>query len=351
LTLQTELESLLYRVEKPGRYVGGEYNQVVKPLGSVETHVALVFPDIYDIGQSNLGLAILYDVLNRQPDILAERAYAPWIDMETQLREHNLPLFSLESKTPLSEFDILGFTLPYEQIYTNVLNILDLAGVPLLSNQRSATDPLIIAGGQACYNPEPMADFIDAFAIGEGEEIILEITQIYQAWKRAGAAREDLLSALAKVPGVYVPSLYTVSYNPDGTIQAVRPRSKHANSPVVKRIMPKLPQPLTHFIVPNVQTVHDRLSVEIMRGCTRGCRFCHAGMVNRPVRERSVEEIITAIKDGLGATGYDEVGILSLSSSDYTQILPLTQKTYREYRTRRSGSAYLPYVSHPSPWN
>ena len=167
--MQTELESLLYRVEKPGRYVGGEYNQVVKPWGSVETHVALVFPDIYDIGQSNLGLAILYDILNRQPDILAERAYAPWIDMETQLREHNLPLFSLESKTPLSEFDILGITLPYEQIYTNVLNILDLAGVPLLSNQRSATDPLIIAGGQACYNPEPMADFIDAFAIGEGE--------------------------------------------------------------------------------------------------------------------------------------------------------------------------------------
>jgi len=159
LTLQTELESLLYRVEKPGRYVGGEYNQVMKPWGSVETHVALVFPDIYDIGQSNLGLAILYDILNRQPDTLAERAYAPWIDMETQLREHNLPLFSLESKTPLSEFDILGITLPYEQIYTNVLNILDLAGIPLLSNQRSATDPLIIAGGQACYNPEPNGRF------------------------------------------------------------------------------------------------------------------------------------------------------------------------------------------------
>lgn len=332
MTLQTELESLLYRVEKPGRYVGGEYNQVMKPWGSVETHVALVFPDIYDIGQSNLGLAILYDILNRQPDILAERAYAPWIDMETQLREHNLPLFSLESKTPLSEFDILGITLPYEQIYTNVLNILDLAGIPLLSNQRNATDPLIIAGGQACYNPEPMADFIDAFAIGEGEEVILEITHVYQAWKRSGTAREDLLAALAKVPGVYVPSLYTVSYNPDGTLQAVTPHSNHASFPVVKRIMPKLPQPLTHFIVPNVQTVHDRLSVEIMRGCTRGCRFCHAGMVNRPVRERSVEEIITAIKDGLAATGFDEVGILSLSSSDYTQILPLTQKIYREFK-------------------
>ncbi|HUM50100.1 MAG TPA: TIGR03960 family B12-binding radical SAM protein, partial [Anaerolineaceae bacterium] len=330
--MQTQLESLLYRVEKPGRYVGGEYNQVVKPWESVETHVALVFPDIYDIGQSNLGLAILYDILNRQPDILAERAYAPWIDMETQLREHNLPLFSLESKMPLSEFDILGITLPYEQIYTNVINILDLAGIPLFSNQRTKTDPLILAGGQASYNPEPMADFIDAFAIGEGEEVILEITHAYQAWKRSGAAREDLLTTLAEVPGVYVPSLYTVSYNPDGTIQAVTPQNEQVSFPVVKRIMPKLPPPITQFIVPNVQTVHDRLSVEIMRGCTRGCRFCHAGMVNRPVRERSVEEIITAIDDGLAATGYDEVGILSLSSSDYTQILPLTEEIYHKFR-------------------
>jgi len=332
LTLLTQLESLLYRVEKPGRYVGGEYNQVVKPWESVETHVALVFPDIYDIGQSNLGLAILYDILNRQPDILAERAYAPWIDMETQLREHNLPLFSLESKMPLSEFDILGITLPYEQIYTNVINILDLAGIPLLSNQRNKTDPLILAGGQACYNPEPMAEFIDAFAIGEGEEVILEITHVYQAWKRSGAAREDLMIALAEVPGVYVPSLYTVSYNPDGTIQAVTPRNEQVRFPVIKRIMPKLPPPVTQFIVPNVQTVHDRLSVEIMRGCTRGCRFCHAGIVNRPVRERGIEEIITAIDDGLAATGYDEVGILSLSSSDYTQILPLTQEIYHKFR-------------------
>jgi len=332
LTLQTQLESILYRVEKPGRYVGGEHNQIVKPWRSVETHVALVFPDIYDIGQCNLGLAILYDILNKQPDILAERAYAPWTDMETELRKHHLPVFSLESKTPLNAFDIIGITLPYEQIYTNVLNILDLADIPLFSIQRTSKDPLILAGGQACYNPEPMADFIDAFAIGEGEEVILEVTHAYQQWKRTGAPRADLLTALAIIPGVYVPSLYTVSYNPDGTIQAVTPHSKHAKSLVVKRILPKLPEPLTHFIVPNVQTVHDRLSVEIMRGCTRGCRFCHAGMVNRPVRERSVEEIITAIKDGLAATGYDEVGILSLSSSDYTQILPLTQKIYREFK-------------------
>jgi len=332
LTLQTQLESILYRVEKPGRYVGGEHNQIVKPWHSVETHVALVFPDIYDIGQCNLGLAILYDILNKQPDILAERAYAPWTDMETELRKHHLPVFSLESKTPLNAFDIIGITLPYEQIYTNVLNILDLADIPLFSIQRTSKDPLILAGGQACYNPEPMADFIDAFAIGEGEDLILEITRAYQQWKHTGAPREDLLTALATIPGVYVPSFYEVSYNPDGTIQAVTPRDDQVSFPVVKRIIPKLPPPVTHFVVPNVQTVHDRLSVEIMRGCTRGCRFCHAGMVNRPVRERSVEEIITAIKDGLAATGYDEVGILSLSSSDYTHILPLTQEIYRRLK-------------------
>ncbi|HOO58688.1 MAG TPA: B12-binding domain-containing radical SAM protein, partial [Anaerolineaceae bacterium] len=295
MTLQTQLESILYRVEKPGRYVGGEHNQIVKPWRSVETHVALVFPDIYDIGQCNLGLAILYDILNKQPDILAERAYAPWTDMETELRKHHLPVFSLESKTPLNAFDIIGITLPYEQIYTNVLNILDLADIPLFSIQRTSKDPLILAGGQACYNPEPMADFIDAFAIGEGEDLILEITRAYQQWKHTGAPREDLLTALATIPGVYVPSFYEVSYNPDGTIQAVTPRDDQVSFPVVKRIIPKLPPPVTHFVVPNVQTVHDRLSVEIMRGCTRGCRFCHAGMVNRPVRERSVEEIITAI--------------------------------------------------------
>jgi len=332
LTLQTQLESILYRVEKPGRYVGGEHNQIVKPWRSVETHVALVFPDIYDIGQCNLGLAILYDILNKQPDILAERAYAPWTDMETELRKHHLPVFSLESKTPLNAFDIIGITLPYEQIYTNVLNILDLADIPLLSIQRTSKDPLILAGGQACYNPEPMSDFIDAFAIGEGEEVILEITCAYQQWKHTGAPREDLLTALATIPGVYVPSFYAVSYNPDGTIHAVTPRDAQVSFPVVKRIIPKLPPPVTHFVVPNVQTVHDRLSVEIMRGCTRGCRFCHAGMVNRPVRERSVEEITTAINEGLKATGFDEVGILSLSSSDYTHILPLTQEIYRRLK-------------------
>jgi hypothetical protein len=203
--INKKLEKILFSVEKPGRYVGGEHNQVRKDWNSVKTHIALVFPDIYDLGQPNLGLAILYDIVNQQPDMLAERAYSPWVDMEAQLRENKIPLFSLESKTPLNKFDIIGFTLPYEQIYTNVLNILDLSGVPLLASERTAEHPLIIAGGQACYNPEPMADFIDAFAIGEGEELILEISRAYQEWKRYPSPRLELFQALARIPGVYVP--------------------------------------------------------------------------------------------------------------------------------------------------
>ena len=189
-TINHTLERLLFQVEKPGRYVGGEHNQIRKPWDSVDTRVALIFPDIYDLGQPNLGLAILYDILNQQPDVLAERAFAPWVDMEAQLRENRLPLFSLESKTPLNQFDILAFTLPYEQIYTNVLNILDLAGIPLLAKDRGPEHPLIIAGGQACYNPEPMADFFDAFGIGEGEELILDFTRAHRDWKRRGGSRE-----------------------------------------------------------------------------------------------------------------------------------------------------------------
>ena len=334
-TIDSQLEKILFQVEKPGRYVGGEHNQVRKPWDSVETHVALVFPDIYDLGQPNLGLAILYDILNQQPEVLAERAFAPWVDMEAQLRENAVPLFSLESKTPLNRFDILGFTLPYELIYTNVLNILDLAGIPLLASERGAEHPLVIAGGQACYNPEPMTNFIDAFAIGEGEELILDITRAYQDWKRYGGAREELLKALARIPGVYVPSFYEVAYHEDGTISHVFPWMQGCAIPVRKRIVAKLPPAITRFLVPNVETVHDRISVEIMRGCTRGCRFCHAGMVNRPVREREPEEILQAMQAGLDATGYEQVGLLSLSSSDHTRILELIRGVYEKFKDTR----------------
>ena len=330
-----QLEKILYHVEKPGRYVGGEHNQILKDWDFVRTHVCLVFPDIYDIGQPNLGLAILYDILNRQPDILAERAFAPWHDLEAQLRENNIPLFSLESKHPLAQFDIIGLSLPYESLYTNALNVLDLAGIPLLASERGSEHPLIIAGGQACFNPEPMADFIDAFVIGEGEEVTLEFIHAFEALKQSGADRKALLQSLSTIPGVYVPSLYNVSYAQDNTITGVTPSNASVPAFVTKRIVSELPPHPTRLIVPNIETVHDRLSIEIMRGCTRGCRFCHAGIVSRPVRERPVSEILQIIEDGLAATGYEEIGLLSLSSSDHTQILELTKSVYEKFHDRK----------------
>ena len=330
-----QLEKILYHVEKPGRYVGGEHNQILKDWDAIRTHVCLVFPDIYDIGQPNLGLAILYDILNRQPDIMAERAFTPWHDLEAQLREHQIPLFSLETKHPLAQFDIIGLSLPYESLYTNALNVLDLAGIPLLASERTNNDPLIIAGGQACFNPEPMADFIDAFVVGEGEEVTLELIRAFEELKQSGSDRKGLLQGLSRIPGVYVPSLYSVHYAQDGTIISVLPSDPSVPAIVTKRIVSKLPPHPTRLVVPNVETVHDRLSIEIMRGCTRGCRFCHAGVVNRPVRERTVEEILHVIEDGLAATGYEDVGLLSLSSSDHTQILELTRLVYEKFHDRK----------------
>lgn len=325
------IEKILYRVEKPGRYVGGEHNQVVKDWNSTDLKWCLIFPDIYDIGQANLGLAMLYQILNDQEDILAERSFAPWVDMEEQMRKHKIPLFSLESKQDLSAFDILGFTLPYESIYTNVLNILDLSGIPLLTSERDETYPLIVAGGHACFNPEPIAQFFDAFIIGEGEEVIIDLSKVYQDWKKLALHKADLLMMLAQIPGVYVPSLYEVEYNEDGTISNLDPKQAGVPEKITKRIVAQLPPHPTKFLVPNVGIVHNRMSIEIMRGCTRGCRFCHAGMVNRPVRQRSVEEIIPVIEESVSSTGYEEVGLLSLSSSDHTQILDLTKEVYGNF--------------------
>lgn len=335
IEIEKKLDRFLLTVEKPGRYVGGEFNAVHKNADDVRTRVALAFPDIYDLGVPNLGLAIFYDQLNRDPNIWAERVYAPWIDMEEHMRANDIPLYTLESKTPLAQMDVIGFTLPYESLCTNVLNMLDLAKLPLKSIDRDADDPLIIAGGHATFNPEPMAPFIDAFAIGEGEDLFDEIIAVYSVWRNSGADRRTLLETLATLPGVYVPSFYTPFYNEDGTLKAITPLSAQFPSRIRKRIVPILPPPPEHFVVPSIDVIQNRVAVEIMRGCSRGCRFCHAGFVTRPVRERPVDEIMNAIDNALDETGYEEIALLSLSSSDYTQIQPLVERIKDAYAKRK----------------
>ena len=331
--IQSRLERVLPTVQKPGRYTGGELNQVVKDWDTIATKVALVFPDIYDLGMSNLGVAILYDLLNQREDVLAERAYVPWTDMENAMRENEIPLYSLETKHSLRDFDIIGVSLPYETLYTSTLNALDLAGIPLFSAERGPEHPLVIAGGHSTFNPEPMHPFIDAFVIGEGEGAIGEIVDVVQAFKQGAGSGErgELLEELSKIWGVYVPSLYEAHYNDDGTFASIEKLYEDASLPIDKRIEPKLPPPTTRFIVPYVDTVHNRAPIEIMRGCTRGCRFCHAGIVTRPVRERTVDEVIEAIEDAIRHTGYEEIGLLSLSSSDYTHVVELVNKVHERF--------------------
>jgi len=324
--IESKLDRILLKVQKPGRYVGGELNSTVKDWDTTQTKVAFVFPDIYDIGVSNVGLKILYDLVNQRKDALAERAYAPWLDMEAIMREHGIPLYTLESKQPLACFDIIGFTLPYETLYTNALNVLDLAGIPVRSVERDETQPYIIAGGHSTMNPEPMYPFIDAFVIGEGEEVIQDIINVVQKGKEQNIKREDILLALAKIQGVYVPRFYEAYYLEDGTVSHIEPTVSDIPKIITKRIVPILPPPPTKFIVPNIDIVHNRVSVEIMRGCTRGCRFCHAGMITRPVRERSVDEVLKAAEEAIKNTGFEELALLSLSSSDYTNVLELVTK-------------------------
>jgi len=323
------LERILLRVQRPGRYVGGEVNAVHKDWRAASVRVCLAFPDVYELGMSNFGLAILYDILNRMEGVLAERAYAPWPDMVAAMREAGISLYSLESFRPLAQFDIVAFTLPYEVLYTNLLQMLDLAGLPLVSAERDERHPLVIAGGHAAFNPEPMADFVDGFVIGDGEEAIVDVVQAFQSARQADRASQ--LAALARVPGVYVPRFYDVHYHPDGTIAEVTPNRADAPYPVVRRVVPVLPPPPTRLVVPNIAVAHDRGVVELQRGCTRGCRFCHAGMVTRPVRERPLEEVLQAVEDILQATGYEEIALLSLSSADYSRIGELVTALTERY--------------------
>ena len=329
-SIERRLDRYLLQVEKPGRYVGGEYNSVLKDWDRTDIKVALAFPDIYDLGMSNLGIMNLYNQLNLQDNMLAERVFSPWQDMETVMREQEIPLYSLETKHPVSDFDLLGISLPYEQLYTNAINLLDLAGMPILSRDRDERYPLVIAGGHACFNPEPMADFIDAFVIGEGEEIIVEIAQAIGALRNK--PRQHQLREIAKIQGMYVPRFYDVEYHEDGTVRSIAPNEPSIPARVLKRIVITLPKPFTKFIVPNIDTVHNRAPIEIMRGCTRGCRFCHAGMVTRPVRERPVQEIMSAIEEIVRHTGFEEISLLSLSSSDYVWVEELAEEVNRVYK-------------------
>jgi len=324
-SIETFLDRYLVTVSKPGRYAGGEFNQIVKDWEETPIRIALAFPDVYEIGLPNLGLAILYDQVNQREDALAERVYCPWPDMEAVMRAHDIPLFSLENKMPLREFDLIGFTLPYETLYTNLLNMLDLAGIPIRSENRNDRDPLIIAGGHACFNPEPMHAFVDAFVIGEGEEIIHEIIATIKKSKENALSRADLLRELDQIPGIYVPSLFRVEFRENGFIQAIRHTEDETKTGVLKRIVRRLPKPVTRFLVPNIQTVNERASVEIMRGCSRGCRFCQAGMITRPIRERKADEILAALAESIESTGFEEISLLSLSTSDHSSITEIMQ--------------------------
>lgn len=316
-----ELRRHLNKVSRPARYTGGELNSVKKDVSSVAVRFALVFPDVYEVGMSHLGSQMIYHVLNSRDDTACERAYSPWPDMEELSRTRGWPLFTLESRTALRAFDIVGFSLGYELTYTNVLTALDLGGIPLFSSERSRDDPLVIAGGPVSMAAEPLAEFIDAFALGDGEELVGEVVDLYKAWKSSGRPRAELLEGLATIAGVYVPSLYEVTYTPDGLVSGIEPRAG-APKKVVRRVLNDLeraPYP-ERPVVPFLEPVHDRAMVEIFRGCTRGCRFCQAGTLYRPVRERDPATVSELARKMLAASGYDEVSLVSLSSADYLPI-------------------------------
>jgi radical SAM family uncharacterized protein len=344
--LWPRIEPLLAKVQKPARYIGCEEGAQTPVHAPHKAAWLLIYPDAYEVGLPNQGLQILYELLNERDDAVAERSYAPWTDMEQQLRSRGLPLFSVDTHRPAADFDLLAFNLSAELVYTNVLNCVDLAGVPVRSAQRGPEHPLVVAGGHCTYNPEPLADFVDLFVIGDGEEVIAEITEIVAEWKQGGrtpGSRERVLRALAAVPGVYVPSMYDVEY--DGPrLVSVTPKYADVPERVEKRTIADLgawPYPKSQ-LVPLTEVVHDRLNVEIFRGCTRGCRFCQAGMITRPVRERPAAQVRQMISDGLARTGYDEVALTSLSSADYSGIDEVVQGVVNDPACGGQVSVSLP---------
>ncbi len=320
---------LLHQVNRPARYTGGEWNSIVKDRDKTTIKIALTYPDTYEIGMSNMAIPILYDIFNHQPDVLAERVYTPWTDMESLMRQRNIPLFSLESRHPLKDFDIIGFSLGYELTYTNVLNMLDLAGIPVLAAERNDSHPLIIAGGSCTLNPEPMSDFFDVFVIGDGEGVVLEFLDVFREYK--GTAKKDLLIKLAEIPGIYVPSLYRVEYDAEGLVKSITPTISEAKPVIKRRIVDILPPTPTRPVVPYIEVIHDRAAIEIQRGCSRGCRFCQAGMIYRPVRERPHDEVLQSVSELIANCGYDEVSLVSFSTSDYSDIDGLVGKLVQEH--------------------
>lgn len=337
-------DDILYKVEKPSRYVGGELNEVIKDPKEVDIRFGFCFPDVYEVGMSHLGSRILYHVLNERKDTYCERVYAPWPDMEKLMRENNVPLYALETKDPISEFQFLGFTLQYEMSYTNILNMLNMGGVSLRASERKGNDPIVVVGGPCAYNPEPIYDIVDIVQLGEGEEAINDLLDLYQKHKD-NFDREAYLREASHIQGVYVPSLYDVTYNEDGTIKEFSPKYDDVPKKVKKRIVnnfDKVEFP-DSLIVPYSEIVHDRVVLELFRGCTNGCRFCQAGMIYRPVREKSRKTLVEQARKMLKATGYDEVSLVSLSTCDYSDIQGLVTDLIEEHG-KNNVSVALPSI-------
>ncbi|MCT4543982.1 MAG: TIGR03960 family B12-binding radical SAM protein [Vallitalea sp.] len=337
-------DEILLSVEKPARYLGNEINVIKKDIDEIDIRFALCFPDVYEIGMSHVGLAVLYNLLNKREETFCERVFSPWNDLEKLMRDRNIPLFALESQDDVMDFDFLGFTIQYEMSYTNILNVLDLAGMSVYSKDRLESDPIVCAGGPCTYNPEPIAEFIDFFYIGEGEVKLPQILDLYKVHKNNGGSKEEFLIKLLDVEGIYVPKFYDVSYKENGEIKAFTPKHKNAKEKIEKQVVMDLTDSIypDKPLVPLIQTVHDRVVLELFRGCSRGCRFCQAGMIYRPVREKNVEVLKKQATELIKNTGHDEISLISLSSSDYTRLEELTNYLIDEFGNDKHVNLSLP---------
>ncbi len=338
MELSDRIEDLLLKVQKPVRYIGGEYGAVMKDPEKVDVRFAFLFPDTYEVGMSHLGMRILYHIINRREDTWCERAFTPWVDMAAEMRSAGIPLFTLESRTPVREFDLLGVTLQYEMSFTNILESLDLAGIPLRREERGEGYPFIVCGGPCAFNPEPLAPFVDLIALGDGEIETGELIDLYRDWRASGAPRDEFLRRAAQIEGIYVPSLYDVRYNDDGTVSEIAPKSGSGAPALVKKALVRDLDGADYpdrLIVPYGEIVHNRIMLEIFRGCTRGCRFCQAGMIYRPVRERSMDRLMALARALVENTGYDEISLMSLSSGDYSCLPALAHQMVEEFSRRR----------------